>query len=195
VFDGDGQGGAGGALDGEGWDGEDGGWPDHRTAVGGLHRRPPTTRAIQVMAESGARMTSIAILEDNDRRRAEMLAVLREVYPDVDFTTHRDAPGFIALTRLEELDLICLDHDLEPPADDPGGDMGDGRDVVRWLLSQPHKVPVLLHTTNGRHGSEMENLLQEAGWEVEWVPPYEDLVWVRKSWIKRVGKMLGRNPA
>ncbi|MBA3727548.1 MAG: hypothetical protein H0W86_14235 [Armatimonadetes bacterium] len=49
--------------------------------------------------------------------------------------------------------LVCLDHDLEPPADDPKRDMGDGRDAVRWLISQPHKVPVLIHTTNSRCGT------------------------------------------
>lgn len=138
-------------------------------------------------------MAHIFILEDNDRRRVEMLAVLKETYPGVEVSVCEEALGFITLIkqRLDRVSLLCLDHDLEPPVDDPKRNMGDGRDVARWLISQPHKVPVLIHTSNSGCGSQMEEMLKEAGWRVYWTPPYDDLKWIRKSWIRRVGEMLG----
>jgi hypothetical protein len=148
----------------------------------------------KLIAEDAKLTTSVVILEDNVRRRDEMLAALKETYPDVDVSVYCDAPNFIALMKmhLRWMNLVCLDHDLEPPADDLKREMGDGRDAVRWLISQPYKVPVLIHTTNSRCGSEMETLLNDAGWKVHWTPPYDDLAWVRKAWIRRVGEMLGR---
>lgn len=147
-----------------------------------------------LIAEQAKLTTSIVILEDNDRRRDEMLAVLKDTYPDIDISVYSDAPSFIALMKmhLRWMHLVCLDHDLEPPADDPKRNMGDGRDAVRWLISQPFKIPVLIHTTNSQCGSEMENLLKDAGWDVHWTPPYDDLAWIRRAWIRRVGEMLGR---
>jgi hypothetical protein len=147
-----------------------------------------------LIAEQTKGSTSIVLLEDNERRRKEMVTVLNETYPDVGITCYGDAPTFTTRTPLRWVNLICLDHDLEPPADDSKRTMGDGRDAVRWLVSQPHKVPVLIHTTNSQCGSEMETMLKDAGWQVHWTPPFDDLAWVRKAWIRRVGEMLGRVP-
>src|SRR4051812_26711829 len=104
-------------------------------------------------------MTTIAMLEDDARRRGEMLGTLRESIPDAAIGWRPDAHEFIAwLARdLSTIDLLCLDHDLVPPASDPKRDPGDGRDVVRWLLRQPVRRPVLIHTTNGRCGGQMES--------------------------------------
>jgi hypothetical protein len=137
-------------------------------------------------------VTRIGILEDNARRLAEMLAALHDTFPQAVPATNPDAHAFIAWlsTNILTLDLLCLDHDLEAPIDNPKHDPGDGRDVVRWLLSQPVRIPVLIHTTNGRAGAEMESLLKDAGWRAYWTPPHDDLVWIRKTWIKRVGEML-----
>jgi hypothetical protein len=175
---------------------------DVRTYVAAKSRRdfaaPSLPEMVELIcgliAEEAKKTTSIVILEDDQRRRDEMLAVLRETYPDVEISVFSDAQNFVALmkARLRWVNLVCLDHDLEPPADDPKRDCGDGRDAVRWLVSQPHQVPVLIHTTNSRCGSEMETMLKDAGWRVHWTPPFDDLAWVRKAWIRRVGEMLGR---
>ena len=135
----------------------------------------------------------IAILEDNDGRTNEMKSVLKETHPDIPYTIKYNADDFISwLTgNIERVSLICLDHDLDPgPASDPRRDMGDGRQVVRWLIGQSTLVPVLIHTSNGIFGAQMETLLKEAGWKVYWTPPYEDLAWIRRSWIRRVGEMM-----
>jgi len=147
-----------------------------------------------LIAEDAQLTTSMVILEGNARQSAEMLAVLTETYPDIEVAVYHDAPSFIALMKmhLRWMNLVCLDHDLEPPADGPQRNMGDGRDAVRWLIAQPHKVPVLIHTMNSRCGTEMENALKDAGWDVHWSPPYDDVAWIRKAWIRRVGEMLGR---
>lgn len=134
----------------------------------------------------------VLVLEDDVRRQTEMLAVLRETYPDIDVTVVGHAAGWIraAQERLPQVSLVCLDHDLEPPVTDPTRACGDGREVVRWLVSQPHRVPVLLHTANSRCGSEMERMLHEAGWQVHWTPPFDDLAWVRATWMRRVAELL-----
>jgi hypothetical protein len=115
-----------------------------------------------------------------------MLSALHERIPECTVFTSPDAHEFMRWlkTNIESVNLICLDHDLDSPNDDPGRDMGDGRDVAKWLTSQSIKVPVLIHTSNGRFGAEMESILQEAEWPVYWSPLYEDLVWIRKSLIK-----------
>jgi hypothetical protein len=121
-----------------------------------------------------------------------MTAALKETLPQATVFLGPDAHRSIAwlATHLATTDLLCLDHDLDSPAEDPRHDPGDGREVVRWLIAQPLRAPVLIHTSNGPCGGQMHWLLQDAGWQVDWTPPYDDLVWVRRSWIRRVGEML-----
>ena len=159
---------------------------------------PPLTQMAamirDLLSAEAPSVPRIVILEDNQRRLAEMEAVLRETFPTIHIASYQDVPTCMDRNRsaLRDVSLVCLDHDLEAPAEDPKKAMGDGRDAVRWLLSQPFQVPVLIHTTNSRCGAEMERMLQDAGWTVHWTPPFEDLAWIRRAWIRRVQEMVRR---
>lgn len=139
-------------------------------------------------------MWHIGILEDNDRRLTEMLTTLHELIPESVATCYPDAHEFIEWlnSNISTLALLCLDHDLVPPESSPKHDPGDGRDVVRWLVGQSIQIPVLIHTSNGRAGIQMETTLLDAGWKAYWTPPDNDLAWIRKAWIQRVREMLLR---
>lgn len=136
--------------------------------------------------------TLIAILEDDDRRLAEMRSTLAERFPWAEVVTYADAHEFIGWlsANISRVSVLCLDHDLVPPERRPGEakprDPGDGRDVVEWLLAQAVKVPVIIHTSNPRCGEQMETSLKEAGWSVSWSVPFEDLTWIRQRWLGRV---------
>jgi hypothetical protein len=140
--------------------------------------------------------TVLAILEDNAESEREMRAVLAEALPRAELVVAAEAPVFIAwlAAHLTGADLLSLDHDLGQSLVDADGarrEPGDGRDVARWLVAQPWRVPVVIHTTNSRCGGKMEVMFQEAGWRVQWTPPFGDPAWIRRSWIRRVVEMLG----
>jgi len=131
----------------------------------------------------------VFILEDNSERCAEMLAVLAKHSFQLSgkiCKSAREAIDHLA-SNINEIDLICLDHDLESSPDNP--EPGDGRDVVQWLVSQPIRKPVLIHTSNGMFGREMEQVLCESGWQCERLVPYDGHDWIAKSWPAWLGRM------
>jgi hypothetical protein len=129
----------------------------------------------------------IVILEDNGERRERMLACLRKRLPPFPvhfFTTAQETIRYLN-DHPQSVQLVDLDHDLEPrTAGDP--DPGTGRDVSNSLVKQAPYCPVIIHSTNHDASVAMEAELQEAGWQVQRVVPYDDLAWIEREWFAAV---------
>jgi hypothetical protein len=129
---------------------------------------------------------TIAILEDDARRREAMEAVLRRRLPqfEIAFFTVSQAMNEWLAAHLAEVVIASLDHDLElmPGAGGKLVDQGCGRDVVDYLIQRPAAFPVLVHSTNAPAASAMAAELEERGWTIDRVTPYDDLAWVEEAW-------------
>ncbi|HEX5104806.1 MAG TPA: cyclic-phosphate processing receiver domain-containing protein [Pirellulaceae bacterium] len=134
----------------------------------------------------------IAVLEDNDDRIAAMERCLADKFPFFErkfFRTASDTIDWLG-ENMGVVICLCLDHDLEPPADRPTCEPGTGRDVAEFLAGVEPCFPVVLQTTNAFAGIAMEAMLGEQGWRVERVMPYEDLVWVAEAWLPTVRQVI-----
>jgi hypothetical protein len=139
----------------------------------------------------------IAILDDEPDRICEMKSRLLACEPQYHVVTFDNARDMIAwLTEhLEEIVLICLDHDLGPNRVRDGKvfDPGTGRDVADYLATCRPTCPVLIHTTNSLAAPGMAMVLDDAGWKQSRVAPYNDLEWVRGAWIGEVSNVLSKS--
>src|SRR6185437_154259 len=136
--------------------------------------------------------TQIAILEDNADRMDEMRACLAEVLPGVPVVFFENAMEMISWLEqhLGEVVLISLDHDL-PFLDGSGRpiDCGDGRMVADFLAATPPTCPVIVHSSNNNCAPGMFFALEESGWPVTRVVPYEDHTWVRGAWLPHLQQL------
>jgi thioesterase domain-containing protein len=133
----------------------------------------------------------IVILEDNDERQQRMLARLRGRLPPCPVSFFKSAREMLAFLpeHLSSARVISLDNDLERQSDsDP--DPGAGRDVARYLSAQSPACPIIIHSTNTFAAVAMETELQDAGWQVQRVTPYDDLAWVDREWFWAVREAL-----
>jgi len=141
--------------------------------------------------------STIAILDDEPQRLREMTSCLLECDPQRDIVTFDNAPGMIAwlANHLQDVALICLDHDLGPNRvrDDKVFDPGTGRDVADYLATRRPTCPVLIHTTNSLAAPGMAMALEAAGWKHSRVLPYNDLEWVRGARVLDVRKVLNKS--
>jgi len=138
---------------------------------------------------------TITILDDEPDRLHAMVPLLRERLPDVDIVTFDNAPGINAwlAEHLPSCVLICLDHDLiliggrdNKYEDSKVIDPGTGRDVADFLATRDPVCQVIIHTTNTLARPGMIAALEDAGWEVSYVSPYEDLLWIQEVWADAV---------
>src|SRR5439155_8920756 len=106
----------------------------------------------------------IAILEDNEERKAAMLHCLEDKFYQFEkrfFDGPAEMLEFLKL-YLPETIAISLDHDLEL-IPSPGGKMfdpGSGREVADFLAQQLPTCPVIIHTSNSSAAAGMEMVLQ-----------------------------------
>jgi hypothetical protein len=132
----------------------------------------------------------IAILEDDERRAEKMEARLRDRFPyDVRIFRGHTCEMIDWLTgHLDQTILISLDHDLNLLADEHGKsvDPGCGRDVSDFLLDRTVTFPIVIHSTNIRAATAMQETLEERGWVVTRITPYGDLEWVDEAWFPAV---------
>lgn len=132
-------------------------------------------------------MMNFIMLEDDLERIERFQSVLR---PQHCLDVSRTAWGFIDLyqRRTETVDLICLDHDLFTDSpDDP--DPGDGRDVSRFLATEPPLAPVLIHSTNADAADSMLFSLRDAHWDAERIAPI-GADWIEDYWYPTVVELL-----
>lgn len=131
----------------------------------------------------------LLMLEDNTDRLERFAATLRRLDTSLALHVWRDAHLMIreAGSLLGTARLICLDHDLEP---EPGAaDPGDGLMVVKWLVTQPFRLPVLIHSSNGERSIWMAGELDLAGWKHRRVAPIGD-DWIESDWRRVVRRLL-----
>lgn len=136
----------------------------------------------------------VAILDDEKDRLDAMLAHLHKRYPRLEVATFLNAPEMIAGLRhlWDRLALICLDHDLGPCIQQHGRifDPGTGRDVANCLATNSPVCPIIVHTTNTYARPGMLEVLTEAKWQVSYVSPYADVLWIREVWADEVSRVL-----
>lgn len=123
-----------------------------------------------------------------------MVPLLDERYPRLSVVTFDNAPDINAwlADNLNLCVLICLDHDLGPNRTRDGAvfDPGIGRDVADYLASRNPVCPIIIHTTNTGARPGMIAVLEDAGWVVSYVSPYEDVLWIREVWANAVGNAI-----
>ena len=54
--------------------------------------------------------------------------------------------------------------------------------VVDHLVEMRPGFPILLHTSNRPDGARMRVRLRKAGWNVNWVTPFDGTNWVATDW-------------
>lgn len=138
----------------------------------------------------------IAILEDDDRRTEAMRDEIQRSVPQMNAIFFDNAPAMLAWLKvnLSNVRLLCLDHDLGPNRQQDGQvfDPGIGRDVTDFLVTKKPSCPVLIHSSNFTAASGMENILENAGWTVERIAPFDDLKWIKTQWSGRLEALLNR---
>jgi hypothetical protein len=141
-----------------------------------------------------ASRSTIVILEDDPDRTYGFTDCLRERFARHDIVVFDNAPDIIEWLRqnLDQAALICLDHDLGPnrPRSGESFDPGTGRDVADYLAMRKPVCPVIIHTTNTLAAPGMTMALEDAGWSVSRILPYNDLEWVGVDWIECVAENL-----
>lgn len=138
----------------------------------------------------------IAILEDDERRAEVMRQEIAKRFPSMDCIIFNNAPDMIVWLKdsLEKVTIISLDHDLGPNSERDGKvfDPGVGRDVVDFLESHKPVCPVIIHTTNSFGGDGMRYALEDTGWTVKRVIPFDGSSWIKDEWIDAVVKLMGK---
>lgn len=136
----------------------------------------------------------IAILEDDERRQAAMRDALRQHDPACDPVFFDNAPDMVEWLHdhLDDIGLVCLDHDLGPSRERGGVrfEPGTGRDVSRFLAGVAPRCGVVVHSSNPDGAPAMVWELEAAGWSVRRVIPFGDLEWIATSWIERLVEAL-----
>ena len=131
----------------------------------------------------------LLMLEDNDERVQRFTEALHALDPALPLVVWRDAKAMIREVGryLPTARLISLDHDLESPEGAP--DPGDGLEVVKFLVSQPIRRPVIIHSSNRERSTWMAGEFELAGWRYWRVAPLgED--WVEVDWRRLVKRLL-----
>jgi hypothetical protein len=133
----------------------------------------------------------VLILEDNLERRQRMGACLSDRFPQFALEFFEAAPPMLKRLRGiadDDVALICLDHDLEllPGADGRCVDPGTGRDVADALAGMVPVCPIVLHSTNAPAVAGMQGVLEDAGWDVSVVTPFDGHRWIEAAWLRVV---------
>lgn len=135
----------------------------------------------------------LAILEDDPGRTTAMRSALNAI--NVRAAAFFDnAPDMLVWlrTRLADVGLLSLDHDLGPNRIRNGEpfDPGCGQDLTAYLKTQRPSCPVIIHSSNFHAVRCMQEVLSESGWSHVYTPPYQDLEWVAGAWLSQVRRLL-----
>jgi hypothetical protein len=153
------------------------------------------TSACQIPERSGIPRMSInkiLILEDDEDRVSRFKASLGALDSSILPVVWRSARKMIREIdeHLPCTQLISLDHDLEPSADDPE-DPGDGMEVARFLSAHSPVCPVIIHSSNGQRSDWMMGEFELGGWQFKRVAPIGE-AWIEEYWISIVYRLLRR---
>jgi hypothetical protein len=132
----------------------------------------------------------IAVLEDDQRRADAMKEEIQRLFPSARTLFFDNAPDMLEWlgNGLPSVRLLCLDHDLGPNRQRHGEtfDPGIGWDVAEFLVTKKASCPVVIHSANAEGAYRMQFKLEDAGWSVERVAPFDDLTWIKARWSERV---------
>lgn len=136
----------------------------------------------------------LAILEDNAKRREHMARLAADrlsTYEQAFFTSSAAMIEWLQ-ANLSQVIGISLDHDLEPDPDASGPwvDPGTGREVADHLATCQATCPIVIHSTNVSAAMGMQATLEETGWLVDRITPYEDVLWISELWLPTVRKSI-----
>jgi len=135
----------------------------------------------------------MVILDDDARRIEIMRHEISQKIPGLECIIFENAPDLLVWLKefLSTVTIMSLDHDLGPNYERNGKifDPGTGRDVVKYLESQNPVCPIVVHTTNRFGGDSMQYALEDAGWVVKRIIPFDDLPWIKNEWIEIVVKL------
>jgi hypothetical protein len=133
-------------------------------------------------------------MDDASERIDAMREAIEKHLPEVGVVFFDNAPDMIDWLEdsLASVSLLCLDHDLGPNRERDGAvfDPGTGRDVVDSLAVVTASCPVLIHSSNGPAANGMRFALEDAGWQVERVVPFDAMGWISEAWSSQVRDML-----
>ncbi len=124
----------------------------------------------------------IAVLEDNPDRVAEMRRWLGERFEGYEtfFTDDPDTLiGYLA-GRPGAVLAVSLDHDLHERPD--MSTEVTGMQVVDYLVTQPPRFPVVVHSSNRPAVARMRRRLTRKNWGVSVVVPFDDTAWIGDDW-------------
>jgi hypothetical protein len=134
------------------------------------------------------------MLEDDADRLRRFAGALRGLDPAPELRSWRSARDMVREVHdfLPAARLVSLDHDLEPWEGDPA-DPGDGLEVVRFLVRQEQRCPVIIHSSNRQRSDWMAGEFELAGWRYHRVAPLGD-DWIEEHWIHVARRLLRRPP-
>ncbi len=137
--------------------------------------------------------TLLLMLEDDEDRLIRFRRTLRLMDLGLELRVWADANVMMreVISYLPLARLISLDHDLEPQ--EGRGDPGDGLMVAKFLVAQPIRCEVIIHSSNTERAIWMSGEFQLAGWRSCRVPPIGD-DWIEVDWRDRVSRILHRPP-
>jgi len=132
----------------------------------------------------------LLMLEDNPERIERFTATLKAIDPTIRLVLWRNAWSMIGemATFLPQARLISLDHDLEP-IDGDKRDPGDGLEVTKFLVAQPVKCPVIIHSSNTERSTWMAGEFELARWKYKSVAPIGD-DWIEQDWRRVAQRFL-----
>ena len=137
---------------------------------------------------------TIAILEDNDCRISEMRSAIEKSLSTNRIVIFDAAPLMIDWLKqnIEIVALLSLDFDLPIKRNDDNEliDYGTGGDVAEFIAPYFPAFPILIHSSNPIGVVQMEQILNTHGWSTTRVYPYEDMAWIKSSWVFEVKKCL-----
>ncbi len=119
-----------------------------------------------IFSQNNKKMKKL-VLDDCPNRMAKFFANKGEE----DLMRVWNAKDCIESLRLEEWDLVSLDHDLDQmPYDNPQKE-NTGSGVVRWIVANKPKVKrFVVHSYNNLQAPKMVEALKGAGYEAVWEP-------------------------
>lgn len=110
----------------------------------------------------------ILILEDNPER----IEFFKRVYKTQNLLITSDINEAYHIAENTELDIMFLDHDLEPDNFSAIKSGRTGYDFCKSLVEgklQRHSI-CYIHSMNPVGGQAMMNLLRDNGYEAQWIP-------------------------
>jgi hypothetical protein len=133
----------------------------------------------------------ILLLEDNSERIERFRDAVLDSTLEIAIWCDANAMIREVAGRLPSARIISLDHDLERP--EGKSDPGDGLMVGKYLVSQPVKCPVIIHSSNTERSNWMAGEFELAGWPYCKVAPIGD-DWIEVDWRRVVKRLLQKRP-